>query len=386
MKKIFLSVLTGILLFANFAFAQRPPFPENRRDKHSLWINSVDTNGNKSIEREEYRAAANEFFAFLDKNKNGFLEIGELPPPKPPGPNQENRRQPKHAPVFLFLNRGEFNLSKEQFDEKANLRFIEFDVNGNGAIDDSEIREIRPPENPPFPNSAMAQFIGEEMRFGNKAIVKNAPFSAETIRTENKRLFDGTILKNESKGLIYRDGEGRMRQEQPLERIGGFPVFNQNNQPRRLVTIIDVVANENFSLDDEYKIAHRIPTLNAPPLTPAKESNEAKTEALGKKMIEGVNAEGTKTTVEIPAGQIGNDKPIYVVTEKWFSPQLQMIVYSKHSDPFIGEVIFKLVNIKLAEPAPELFKIPNDYQIVTPENNRRTVNEKIRQNQKPNKP
>nr|HMS43998.1 hypothetical protein [Pyrinomonadaceae bacterium] len=88
-----------------------------------------------------------------------------------------------------------------------------------------------------------------------------------------------------------------------------------------------------------------------------------KTEPLGSKMLEGVKVEGTRTTVEIPAGQIGNDKPLQAVTERWFSPDLQMIVYSRHIDPLAGEQIFRLVNIKLGEPSAELFIAPKDFKV-----------------------
>ena len=81
-------------------------------------------------------------------------------------------------------------------------------------------------------------------------------------------------------------------------------------------------------------------------------------------MTEGVSVEGTRTTFEIPAGQIGNDKPIAVVTEKWFSPELQVVVLSRHVDPIAGEHIFRLVNIKKSEPAADLFVVPGDFKKV----------------------
>jgi hypothetical protein len=83
-------------------------------------------------------------------------------------------------------------------------------------------------------------------------------------------------------------------------------------------------------------------------------------------MLEGVSVEGTRTTFEIPIGQIGNDKPIQVLTEKWFSPELQVVVYSRHVDPIAGEHIFRLVNIKRAEPAADLFIVPGGFKIENP--------------------
>jgi hypothetical protein len=369
--KIKLFIFIAILAVSNVVFAQRPPdgrpprdgrppdgeFPQ-MRGQQSEWFKNIDVNDNKKIEREEYRDAADAFFNKNDKNHDEKIDQNEL------------RQPPKfdEIPPFLFLERGEINLTKQQFDEKTNLRFISFDVNGDGAIDREEIKSIHPPDRdrndmrPPRPRTAIATFIGAELRFGDK-IIKDSPFSAETIREESKRLFDGTIIKNQSKGLIYRDGLGRTRQEQPFEFIGGFQVVGENNQPKRLVNIVDSVSGNAYSVDAESKTYFKYPMQTIPPFPRQNDRKDAKTESLGTKNIEGVNAEGTRTTIEIPIGQIGNEKPINVVTEKWFSPQLQVIVLSKHSDPFIGEVVFKLVNIKLGEPLAELFKVPGDYKL-----------------------
>jgi hypothetical protein len=88
------------------------------------------------------------------------------------------------------------------------------------------------------------------------------------------------------------------------------------------------------------------------------------TQDLGTKNIEGVQANGTRSTRTIPAGQIGNDKPISIVTEVWISPDLQTVVYSKRSDPRMGEQIFSLTNIVRGQPDPSLFTIPADFKIV----------------------
>ena len=91
------------------------------------------------------------------------------------------------------------------------------------------------------------------------------------------------------------------------------------------------------------------------------ERNAVKKESLGTQMIEGVAAEGTRTTLTIPAGAMGNERPIEVVTESWYSNQLHTTVMSKTTDPRAGETVYSLKNIRLAEPAQDLFAIPSDY-------------------------
>ncbi len=59
-------------------------------------------------------------------------------------------------------------------------------------------------------------------------------------------------------------------------------------------------------------------------------------------MIQGVSAQGKRVTRAIPAGKEGNEKEIDIVTETWYSPDLQVVVMSKTSDPRFGESVYQL--------------------------------------------
>ena len=85
--------------------------------------------------------------------------------------------------------------------------------------------------------------------------------------------------------------------------------------------------------------------------------------SLGTQTVGGVSAEGTRYTRTIPVGQIGNSKPLVIVTERWYSPDLQMVVMTKRTDPRAGETIFSVSNIQRQEPAASLFQIPADYTL-----------------------
>jgi hypothetical protein len=91
--------------------------------------------------------------------------------------------------------------------------------------------------------------------------------------------------------------------------------------------------------------------------------NTPSVEQLGSKIIEGVQADGTRTTITIPAGQMGNDRPIDIVDEQWRSSELQVTVLSRHNDPRMGETVYSLTNISRSEPSPTLFQVPPDYTI-----------------------
>ena len=86
-------------------------------------------------------------------------------------------------------------------------------------------------------------------------------------------------------------------------------------------------------------------------------------EDLGQQVIEGILATGTRMTTTIPAGSIGNEQPILVVSEQWFSPDLKVLVMTKHSDPRSGENTYRLTNITQTEPARSLFEVPADYTL-----------------------
>lgn len=94
-----------------------------------------------------------------------------------------------------------------------------------------------------------------------------------------------------------------------------------------------------------------------------KAAPQANTEKLGTETIEGVEAEGTRTTTTIEAGKIGNERPIVITSERWYSPQLQTVVMTKRNDPRHGETIYKLTNINRSEPARTLFEVPSDYKV-----------------------
>jgi hypothetical protein len=105
-------------------------------------------------------------------------------------------------------------------------------------------------------------------------------------------------------------------------------------------------------------------------------SGKAATRDLGAKDIDGVKAEGKLRSYEIPAGELGNRNPIVVSDESWYSPELQVTVYSKHSDPRSGDRIYRLANLKREEPPASLFTVPAGYTVKETEVGRRVIVEK----------
>jgi TonB family protein len=106
---------------------------------------------------------------------------------------------------------------------------------------------------------------------------------------------------------------------------------------------------------------------------------ESRKEELGKQIIEGVEAEGTRTIATIPAGAVGNERPIDIISERWYSAELQTVVMSRHLDPRSGETIYRLTNISRIEQPANLFQVPTDYTIRDTQTMRRQAEEQLQQ-------
>ena len=210
--------------------------------------------------------------------------------------------------------------------------------------------------------------------------VTKAPYAAEAVTESIQTMYDGNRIVQRNSTKQYRDSEGRERREE--------------GAPLDVVFISDPVAKASYTLHPESKTAEKLGfmsgtsdvfTVHASPGTAAimggasgnttfvsgimaraplaQVSETAKEEDLGAKMIEGVEAKGSRTVTTIPAGQIGNDRAIEIVDERWFSPELQLTVLTRHSDPRMGETTYKLVNIQRIEQVRSLFEIPPGYAV-----------------------
>jgi hypothetical protein len=83
--------------------------------------------------------------------------------------------------------------------------------------------------------------------------------------------------------------------------------------------------------------------------------------SLGEQIMEGLDVTGTRMEFTIAAGAVGNEQPIHISSEQWFSPELGVVVSSTHRDPMMGDTSYRLEQISRAEPDPSLFTVPADY-------------------------
>jgi hypothetical protein len=234
--------------------------------------------------------------------------------------------------------------------------------------------------------------------------VLGAPYSATITNQSVQTLADGNRIVQTFSGSTARDSQGRTRQDAPLPNLGNLSAAN----PPHLVFIQDPVSQVSYTLNLTDKTAQKIPTPAAevgaagpaahlsttpggsdapglgkfviqmgsgsdaplpPPIAIAgivggDDLAQVTSENLGSQTMEGVVVNGIRTTRTIPAGQVGNEQPIHIITEVWTSPDLKAVVYSKRSDPRTGEQTFQLTNIVRGEPDASLFTVPSDFRIV----------------------
>ncbi|HEY6401471.1 MAG TPA: hypothetical protein VI479_08675 [Blastocatellia bacterium] len=221
------------------------------------------------------------------------------------------------------------------------------------------------------------KLIGAKIGFETK-VVKGAPYSATAEAETIQMLADGNRIRNKTTTLVYRDSDGRTRRE----------VMGKAQSAATEAFISDPATGVNYSLDTRQRLAHKFQVNPSPlevekmklkrdldmkrpavenepgPRIIAKKKKRAPTvELLGQQMIEGVLCEGRRATSIIPAEEVGNELPITIVNEQWYSPELQVYVLTRQSDPRAGETIYRLTNINRGEPGRELFEVPADYTL-----------------------
>ena len=223
------------------------------------------------------------------------------------------------------------------------------------------------------------------------------PYSAVATTQSTQTLADGTHVVHDSSQALYRDSQGRERRE---ENTAGTGVA----QAPQAVFVTDPVAGVRYMLNPSRQTATRMPLAPRPPQGQQRVSGNSnvvsvngisvssgmvsssvggptmvhkasddgstlpapENEHLGSRTIEGLVAQGTRSTITIPVGKEGNDRELQIVDERWYSPELKATVLSRHSDPRTGETVYRLTGINRTEPPASMFEVPPDYTVIDP--------------------
>jgi hypothetical protein len=245
-----------------------------------------------------------------------------------------------------------------------------------------------------------------ELVAADALVVKGKPYSADTSTETVQTLPDGNRIVHRTVSKFYRDTDGRTRREETFGNVDP-----EHPTPHEVKAFIDdPVTGTAFVLDPGSKSADKMQrtrklldersadddgtrimfkSLNdteageqgapkrilfnvrddhssnpdALAFVIGDENREVVKEDLGTRTIEGVDCTGTRRTSTIPAGAIGNEKPIAIVTETWFAPAIGAVVESTSDDPRFGKTTYKLANVQLSEPARTLFEPPANFKI-----------------------
>jgi hypothetical protein len=243
---------------------------------------------------------------------------------------------------------------------------------------------------------------------GPESVVTGEPYQAQAVTQHQQLTADGTHISQTNTSSLARDSEGRTMRTDTLGGIGpGTPASGSSgaNSEPVMTTIFDPVANQHIDYLSNSTVAHVItmremqpgggfsslpasaqpqagsaPPIQimgmspAPPMAgggfvvekfaggPSALRNTA-SESLGTKTVDGLSAVGTRSTTTIPSGTIGNDKPIVITQETWYSPDLKLVLESTHNDPRYGETTYTVTNLLRSEPDESLFQVPPGYTI-----------------------
>jgi hypothetical protein len=279
---------------------------------------------------------------------------------------------------------------------------------------------------PPVTAAAGFRFVTGEIGVSTN-VVKGAPFSLEATVESAQTLADGNRIVHRQAVRLYRDSKGRTRREETLGAIGpwlaagapptiitiqdpvsgvsysldpelkiaaklrllrgGNVMFAGNGKGRMVAgdTGPEVVTvGPNALMSGSVGVSRTTIRANSPTATNSLSGDEggpmvftvnggppdqglpteAKSESLGRETIAGLPADGTRITTTIPANAMGNERPIHITSERWYSSDLQIVLLSKHADPRFGDTTYKVTAIDQGEPAASLFDIPSDYKVV----------------------
>ena len=269
------------------------------------------------------------------------------------------------------------------------------------------------------------RFTGPLMLRTHGRVVKNAPYSAESVSERQQNLADGNQIVSKTSSMSYRDSAGSTRQEvrnakgelrnitihnvtdgatyilkpndktatriatdkeigkaaadaakarlDQLRKEGKLPAIEHDADGNLIIRRVERSGREGGTQvreDVRVRVASNasegqvnVNTVIADAFGDMKWAGKAGTKDLGTRDFDGIKAEGKLRSYEIPAGAVGNKNPITVSDETWYAAELQVTVYSKHSDPRAGDNVYRLANIKREEPAATLFTVPSDYTV-----------------------
>jgi hypothetical protein len=204
-----------------------------------------------------------------------------------------------------------------------------------------------------------------------RAPVVNAPFSAEATTVWQPPASSGKASMRAT-ARYFRDSAGRVRVEQSVVGHGAraqhiilAPDANSRTAyvldaaartvstpvPRGLTQMM--VGDGGFNQFVLLKSMRRFLVFFVTPDT-VESVNGPSEESLGQSSIAGIPVTGTRFVTRVPGADNGR-------AERWVSPELKLVVYSRSEDARYGILEYQLTNITRSDPPAALFDVPQEY-------------------------
>jgi hypothetical protein len=195
--------------------------------------------------------------------------------------------------------------------------------------------------------------------------VAGRPFSGRDSIDWTRNLEDGTVIATHLDANLARDGQGRIYREH----VSFVPANSDEQSKRRYFTLSDPVAHtrttcvivvRRCAVTGYYESTSFTPRPTGP-FDDGKRNLSR--ESLGSDVIDGLNVIGTRETISINPGVLGNNQPLVSTREFWYSPDLQVNLSVTRKDPREGTQVIHVVDLSRSEPDPAMFQVPNGYVV-----------------------
>jgi hypothetical protein len=208
---------------------------------------------------------------------------------------------------------------------------------------------------------------GTSIRVHGIEILPNTgkPFSGRDHIEWTRTLEGGSVVTTHLYAFLARDSQGRIYREH----VNFVPANSNRPSRRREFDLLDpvahtrtvcMIATRRCTISGYYASTSFTP-IPAGPL--AKGTRYLTRESLGASVVDDLNAIGTRETLTINAGVVGNTQPLVTIKEFWFSPDLQVNLSVTRKDPREGTQMIHVEDLSRSEPDPAVFQVPAGFVV-----------------------
>jgi hypothetical protein len=205
------------------------------------------------------------------------------------------------------------------------------------------------------------------------------PFRAEFHCRDTQTLANGAQVVRENSGVVARDGEGRTYVKTSPHGLNMPVSVYVHDWAKGTTTAWQEPKEGDSGKQDSVRMTatllRGVPVIARPQtaaeekallestMCPKQPQENLTCEDLGTRTIAGVVAHGTMQQRTVPVGESGNNAPFVVTYERWYSPELRVMVEGTTNDPRDGEHTMVVDSIDQSEPPASLFEVPQGYTV-----------------------